>query len=348
MKKTTRRLLALALAGTLVIAGCSKRSTDHESSREDRVSEHNEAVLEAPMELSAGAYSFSEGADYEMAAGDDFAGANANTTTPDSPVVAAPEPAVSDRMLIRTVTLSCETLRFDELTSGIEAQVSALGGYIENKSMNGTGNNNDLRTVSYVIRVSSDSLDSLINTIGGSAVITSSNESTEDVTLSYADTEARIESLRIEQETLNNLLAEADDLDIILQLQNELTYVRYEIESYESQLRVLENLSSYSTLTLTVTEVLEETEPEEPHIKTYSEKISESFHDGIDRAKTAFQDLGLYLAENLIPIAVFLVIAIAVIIFVSVKVKKFKKKKTAKIAEAKKETKPSTTENEEK
>ncbi|MBP5180052.1 MAG: DUF4349 domain-containing protein [Clostridiales bacterium] len=356
MKQSTKYVLALALAGIMLVSGCSGNSRSSERT-ESGSNDSQRAVLTStaipPMEDAEGFYNEAAGEDMSYsvnlnASTSSGAMAGGEAATPDSPVVTAPESAASDRMLIRRVTLSCETLRFAELTSGVEAQVSALGGYIENKNISGTGNNNDLRTATYVIRVSSDALDSLINTIGNTAIITNTNESTEDVTLTYADTEARLESLRVEQETLNNLLAEADDLDIILQLQNELTYVRYEIESCESQLRLLENYSTFSTLTLTVTEVLEETEPEEPHIKTYSEKISESFHDGLDKVKTTFQDLGLYLAEHLVPLAVLLVIAIAVIIIVTKKVKKYKKNKTAKTAAKKEENKPSTKENEEK
>ena len=240
------------------------------------------------------------------------------------------DPVVTDRMLIRYVSVSCETLRFTELTANLETQVAALGGYIESKNFSGTGNAGDLRSATYTIRVSSAALDQLVNQIGNTAVITNTSESTEDVTLSYTDMQARVNSLRIEQDTLNELLAQADSLETILILQDELTNIRYQIESYESQMRVLENLSTYSTLTLSITEVLEETEPEEPHIKTYSEKFSEAWHSGLEDAKEWFEDLGLYVAENAIGIGVKIILLAVAIVVIRIVVKKCKKKNAAK------------------
>ncbi len=335
MKRSYKRIIALVLVAAALFAGCSRSGSNERRSSDSRSDAEEPAYTEAAARDVA-SYSMSAGAgDYETGFYTEELAADYVYTNDVASSVAAPGDSVGElsvadedmeRMLIRNVTVSCETLDFAELTSSIESQVAALGGYIESKNFNGTGNAHDLRTASYTIRVTSDALDQLVNTIGGSAIITSSNENTEDVTLTYADTQARIESLRTEQETLNNLLAQADDLDIILQLQNELTYVRYEIESYESQLRVLENLSSYSTLTLYINEVIEATEPEEPHVKTYSEKISDAFHDGLNSAKNSLEDLGLTLAENVISIAVIIVIGVAAFIIFKVAVKKGKKK----------------------
>lgn len=327
MKRTYRYLIATALIAAMLFAGCSSSGTRSERDSEAQaataeVAEHNAAIdgfyteQIAPMENADFALG-AEDYEYESIQRSD----NSSVGT-----VSSSDQVLTERMLIRTVSMSCETLNFTEVTTSIEQQVAALGGYIESKSFNGTGNTGSLRTASYTIRVSSEALDQLIASIGNTALVISNNESSEDVTLSYADTQARIESLRVEQETLNNLLAQADSLDIILQLQNELTNVRYQIESYESQLRVLENLSSFSTLNLYISEVIEETEVEEAHVKTYSEKLSEAFHDGLDRAKESLEDIGLYLAENVIGLSVTIVIMAIAITVIVITVKKIKRK----------------------
>ncbi len=335
MKRSYKTILALTLAMTVLFAGCSaNRSSERADIEEIRAHNASAEVVGVVGDYDPGTYSAEaveemDTLSYNMGAGYDTAPASGSGT--DSVDELTESDAVNEgRMLIRYVTVSCETVNFTELTSNIESQVAQLGGYIESKNFSGTGSNNDLRTASYTIRVTSDNLDQLVNMVGGNAIITSSNESTEDVTLSYADTQARIESLRTEQETLNNLLAEADDLDIILQLQNELTYIRYEIESYESQLRVLENLSSYSTLTLYVNEVLEETEPEEAHVKTFSEKLSESFHNGLKDAKEKWEDFVIDLAGSVIPLSVTIVFVVAGIIIIKIVVKKIKRKMSKK------------------
>ncbi len=340
MKKNVINILAVSLTAVMLLAGCS-RSRSH-ALRDEELQMAVETTAEVRSYNSADT-AYVEGFYAEGAAAADYEADYAYTEAPAEEYysgsssagagngsIQATEADLTERMLIRNVSMACETLHFNELTSDIEDQISSLGGYIESKTFSGTGNAGDLRRASYSIRVSSEGLDALVRSIGTAAIITNTSENTEDVTLTYADTQARIESLRVEQETLNSLLADADSLDIVLQLQNELTNVRYQIESYESQLRVLENLSSYSTLNLNITEVLEETEPEEPRIKTYGEKFGEAFRDGIDRAKESLQDLGIWFAENVIGIAVIIVLTVAAVIIIKVIIKKMRKKKAAK------------------
>lgn len=339
MKHTSKRIIALALTAFMLMSAvaCSRGKTASET-----VHAHNAEVQGVVAEIDEASGSNSSrnmdsgfytediaGADYEnLQSAAEPTTANAGGSSTGS--VSVSDPVVTDRMLIRYVTVSCETLNFTDMVSSIESQVGALGGYIESKSYYGTGNAGDLRHASYTIRVSSAALDQLVNQIGNCAIITNTNESTEDVTLSYTDMQARVESLRIEQETLNELLAQADSLETILILQDELTNIRYQIESYESQMRVLENLSTYSTLTLNIDEVLEETPVEEAHVKTYSERFSEAFHDGLDSAKKSCEDLGLYIAENCISLAIRLVFFIIAVIVITVVVKKIRKKNKAK------------------
>ena len=232
----------------------------------------------------------------------------------EAPAVPGAGPSVSNevnvdpakgRLLIRTVSMSTETKTIDKVKADVESQIRELGGYIENSSMSGTGKNRDLRTIYYTIRIPADKLDSLITTVGNSCTVLSSSENTSDVTLEYVDTKARVESLRVEYDQLIKLLADAKDLDNILILQNRLTEVRYQIESAESRIRVLENQVQYATLNLQISEVLEETEIEEPHVITYGERVGEQFKDMWEGTVEFFQNflLGLIAA---IPFLVFI------------------------------------------
>ena len=241
------------------------------------------------------------------------------------------------RLLIRTVSMSAETLNIDQVKADVENQIRELGGYIENSSMSGTGKNHDLRTIYYTIRIPADKLDSLITTVGNSCTVLSSSENTTDVTLEYVDTKSRLDSLRVEYEQLMELLGNAKDLDNILILQNRLTEVRYQIESAESRIRVLENQVQYGTLNLQIREVLEETEIEEPHVVTYGERVGEQFKDMWEGTVEFFQNflLGLIAA---IPFLVFCgIVAVIVIVIVFTARKKRRKREAAALAEAKAE-----------
>ena len=278
-------------------------------------------------------------ANMDFAAEAEFADEAAFTTNMSgSPVTASPDdPGVNvdpsqGRLLIRTVMITAETTNYNQVAADLESRVRECGGYIEYSSMHVTGNNKDLRSGSYTVRVPADKLDSLIDAVGSSCTVTASNENTTDVTLEYVDTKARIESLRVEYDQLLTLLSQAEDLDTIIVLQNRLTDVRYQIESAESRVRVLENQVEYATLTLTLNEVLEEKEVEEPHVVTYSEKVSNQFKQTWENTVEFFQNALLGLIACIPGIVVMIVIGVIVLIIVKVSIKKRRARRAKALA----------------
>jgi len=268
----------------------------------------------------------------------EFEEAAFTTNMSGSPVTASPDdPGVNvdpsqGRLLIRTVMITAETTNYNQVAADLESRVRECGGYIEYSSMHGTGNNKDLRSGSYTVRVPADKLDALIEAVGSNCTVTASNENTTDVTLEYVDTKARIESLRVEYDQLLTLLSQAEDLDTIIVLQNRLTDVRYQIESAESRVRVLENQVEYATLTLTLNEVLEEKEVEEPHVVTYGEKVSNQFKQTWENTVEFFQNALLGLIACIPGIVVMIVIGVIVLIIVKVSIKKRRARRAKALA----------------
>ncbi|MBO4681961.1 MAG: DUF4349 domain-containing protein [Clostridiales bacterium] len=220
------------------------------------------------------------------------------------------------RLLIRNVSMAAETKEFESIRKAVEDKVKELGGYIENSGISGTGKSGSLRRANYTIRVPAEKLDDLIATVGSNCTVTSTNESTTDVTLSYVDTKARLESLRVEQKQLTELLSQAKDLDSIIVLQNRLTEVRYQIESAESTLRVLENQVSYATLQLNIKEVLEVKPQEAPHVDTYGEKLVKTFKNSLKAIGEFFKGLLLVIVALSPVLVVMIIIAIVVLCIV--------------------------------
>lgn len=321
---------------------------------------HNGSVQTLSGDINYGSDTKSLTSNMNYTAEAEFADEAAFTTgMSNSPVAPSPDdPGVNvdpsqGRLLIRTVMITAETTNYNKVAADLESRVRECGGYIEYSSMHGTGNNKDLRSGSYTVRVPADKLDSLIEAVGTSCTVTSSNESTTDVTLEYVDTKARIESLRVEYDQLLTLLSQAEDLDTIIVLQNRLTDVRYQIESAESRVRVLENQVQYATLTLTLNEVLEEKEVEEPHVVTYGEKVSNQFKQTWENTVEFFQNALLGLIACIPGIVVMIVIAAVVLIIVFTARKKRRArrakalaaKEAEKIAEKKSEDKNETKED---
>ena len=240
------------------------------------------------------------------------------------------------RLLIRNVSMAAETKEFDAIRKSVEDKIKELGGYIENSGISGTGKSGSLRRANYTIRVPAEKLDDLISTVGSNCTVTSTNESTTDVTLNYVDTKARLESLRVEQKQLTELLSQAKDLDSIIVLQNRLTEVRYQIESAESTLRVLENQVSYATLQLNVKEVVEIKPQEAPHVDTYGEKLAKTFKNSLKAIGEFFKGLLLVIVALSPVLVVMIVIAIVVLCIVF----NARKKRRARAAAAKAAAQP--------
>lgn len=226
----------------------------------------------------------------------------------------------NNQMLIRTMSITADTVDFTGLTSMIDSAVNNYGGYYDSMNISGTGTDNDYRRGSYVIKIPAENLDAFVSSFSGNLTITNRSENTTDVTLDYVDTESRLESLRIEQDNLLEMLDNCEDMESIIYLQNELSSIRYQIESYESQLRVMMNQVNYSTLYLTLNEVIEEI-PEEPievrREKTFSDKIKETLSESVANLKEYSQDALLWLVSVLPYIGIFcIIILIFTIVFV--------------------------------
>lgn len=160
-------------------------------------------------------------------------------------------PSTDKKKIIKRYNFSYETEQFDEAYSFLRQQTEAHDGYVDSSEVNGT----DSRTLYITIRVPADQCDKFVEQIGSLGTLTRQSESAEDVTLKYADTESRIESLKTEQKRLLDLLDKADSLETIITLEDRLTEVRYELESYESQRRLYDDLIDYSTVEITLYEV---------------------------------------------------------------------------------------------
>ena len=182
-----------------------------------------------------------------------------------------------DQKLIRTVRMEAQTLSMNDLMGWMDNRVTALGGYYEQKSLRRSGSRDDGSYYQYadlMIRVPAENLDLFLSQVGEETNVTSRSETTENVTLTYVSTQSRVQALETEQQRLLELLENAKNMEDLLTIEERLTDVRWELENYASQLRVLDNQVTYSTVYLNVWEVDEPTVMAE---RTVWQKISDGF-----------------------------------------------------------------------
>jgi len=144
------------------------------------------------------------------------------------------------------------------------------------------------------------------------------NESTEDITLQYADTESRLKSLEIQQERLLALLEKADTLEEIIALESRLSEVRYELELHGKTLRTYDNLVDYATITLYIQEVVRMTSPKPMGIW---ERIGSGLSDTIYNIYEGFTNFFVSLIIN-IPYLIIWCIIIGILILMGIRIRK--------------------------
>lgn len=234
--------------------------------------------------------------------------------------------------LVKTVWLDAQTKTYDTLIPSIEEKITALGGYIENRdAYNGSMYRDyDTRNCSMTIRVPADRLSELVAHVTENANVTNSSESVENITLQYVDTASRVEALETEQARLLELLASAQNLSEILEIDARLSDIRYELESYASQLRVMDNQVAYATVYLNIDEVEKLTPVAEP---TVWDRITEGFGDTLEDIREGAEDLLVWFAVNSPRLVIFAVIVTAIVLTCKAAYRKKPRKETPKPTE---------------
>ena len=186
----------------------------------------------------------------------------------------------TEQKLIKTVRMDVETEDLEALLPQINAKIASLGGYIENQELyNGSSYSSyRSRNASLTVRIPAQNLNGFVEDVRGASNVVTYNESTENVTLQYVSTESRVKALEVEQERLLELLAKAENMSDLLEIEARLTDVRYELENVTSQLRVLSNQVDYATIHLYISQVKVYTEVEE---LTVWQRIGSGFKENL-------------------------------------------------------------------
>lgn len=242
---------------------------------------------------------------------------------------------LAGRKVIRNVELTVQTLDFDAFTQGMDSKIASCGGYVQS---NVTGRDryqrgSSLRTASMTVRIPADRLDEFLSTVEGLGNVIMKVENVNDVTESYVDAEARLASLRTEYETLLGLLEKAESLEAVITLQDRLSDVRYEIESYESRIRSYDSQIQYSTVKLEISEVERETAAEE---ETFGQEVKRRFSESMEDIGYGFTRFGAWLLGEFPVILLLLLLIVgipALIVVLIVRASKKKKAKRLKAAE---------------
>lgn len=227
------------------------------------------------------------------------------------------------RKIIKTVTLYLETKDFDSAIDEITSITAAAGGYIESSYVTGKSYNdygNVTRNATFTLRVPAEGLDAYVNKLSDSFNVLSRQESSADITDTYFDSKARLDSLLTQEERLLSMLENADDLEYMLKLEDKLSEVRYQIENLNSMLQRYDKSVSMATINVTLQEVVEYQKITEAP-KTFGERLYNSFVESWTDFAKGLQDFAVGLVYAL-PTLLVLAVIVAVIVILVVSLSK--------------------------
>ncbi|MBQ8759158.1 MAG: DUF4349 domain-containing protein, partial [Clostridia bacterium] len=234
MKKKYLSLLAIIISVLAVITSCASKSFDEAAT--ENLYQFYDTVAEEAERAPNGGFS-----DYKAETATSSGSITYSSVTTNDSITADRV----DRKIIYTSSYNIQTTEFENAISSLAALCQKYGAYYESSETYGTKENAD-RNGSFVVRVPVQNYNAFKSEAGSIGVVIRSSENNRDVTEVYVDTEARLQSAKVREERLLEILANADSLDDVLLLEKELADVRYEIESMSGSLRKYDSLINYS------------------------------------------------------------------------------------------------------
>lgn len=218
--------------------------------------------------------------------------------------------AQSDRPAKKVYTgyMEMQTLDFDKASGDIDALVKELGGYFQQSSVSNRGNSG-YRYGSYTIRIPSAQFDTFLQKAGTLCHLVYSSTGTDDVSETYYDTEARLETARIKLERLQALLAKATSMDDIITIESAISETEWDIENLSGTLRHYDALVDYATIDVELSEVYKLSGQDEA-VTTFGGRLGQSFVNGLRAVGSALEDFAVWLAYSWVWLAVIAAAAV--------------------------------------
>ncbi len=233
------------------------------------------------------------------------------------------ENIASQRKMIMNGRVYIETLTFDDSINALDKLIQTVGGFAEVRTVRGNSSHSRaLRSADYVIRVPAESYDAVLKDMGAVGTVIESTSEGTDITDKYTDSETRVKTLKVQEQTLLDILSKAAKLEDVITLESRISEVRYEIESIENTLKNYDRLVALSRITINIQEVDEETETR-PVAKTLDQRISSSFTESLDDFRMGIEDFLVWLVSSWIT----LLFLLAVIVIFIISIKRSRRKK---------------------
>ncbi|SET49721.1 DUF4349 domain-containing protein [Hymenobacter actinosclerus] len=189
------------------------------------------------------------------------------------PISATP---AANRKLIYHATVRMKVADLARANQRMDSLTRAVGAFVEGASEEREDGEwrHEMK-----IRVAPARFQTLLAGLGRLGTVESKQLTTADVTAQHADITARLVAKRALEQRYRALLAKANKVADMLEIEQKMGEIREDIEATESRLRTLNDEVSYSTITLTYYQELSQRRPDAP-VLSFGSRLLQSFYNG--------------------------------------------------------------------
>ncbi|REJ79664.1 MAG: DUF4349 domain-containing protein [Planctomycetota bacterium] len=182
-----------------------------------------------------------------------------------------------ERKIIYNATLDLTVEDFAEIPAQVEKLVAEHDGFIAHSNLRTASGSP--RSGEWRIRVPVNRYSEFLNSAESLAELQSRSEDSQEVTAEYYDLQIRIRNKQREEDRLlEHLETSTGKLEEILKVETEVARVRTEVEQLQGRLRMLQDQTSLSTVTLRIHELSGYVPEESP---TFGTRISRAWSQSI-------------------------------------------------------------------
>ncbi|MBI5352913.1 MAG: DUF4349 domain-containing protein [Chloroflexi bacterium] len=232
-----KRLLpfSLVLIASLILAACGGAKP---ASTNDYYSVSPEMSGGAPQELPASEPSARSATDQSTA--------NSGSGV---------SPSAVERIVIKNADLAIVVADVNGRMKNIQVMAEQMGGFVVSSNMHQSYTNNYVQVpeATIVIRVPSEKLEEALDKIKKDTVeVRTENITGQDVTSEYVDLQSRLKNYEAAEAQLNEILQKATDTTDVVNIFNQLTYYREQIELVKGQIKYYDEAAALSGISVRI------------------------------------------------------------------------------------------------
>ena len=231
------------------------------------------------------------------------------------------EAADSGAKIIRTASFTIKTTAYDEDLARIQELTAQMGGRVEYLSSYGDASAGQNRSATLTLRIPSKRLDAFLEGAQAIGSVTSMTQEMEDVSDSYYDIQTRLETQRKKLQRLQEMMALAEDVSDLIDIEDAISDAQYYIDRYSGQIKSYDSRVDDSTVTVSLREI---TVVESEEV-TLGQRIAYSLQDSLESGVEFLEDMAVFLVAALPWLVVLAVVVVIVVVIVKKKNQKKEK-----------------------